>query len=789
MKPTAYTRRGRLFAALTAAAMSIMLPIQPLSPQAASDTRLVNNIVLFAQFGETENFMDADRTAQLTESLTRTDTVSSLYGYINAISCGQMQTACYFPQLAGGTVQPYTLTQPLETYTRESLALEVIRSVSIPADIPLDGDGDGVIDNFILVIDGEAASQQDTLWQHMSSLAYADVTIGGKRADTYNLLCSGNLFGSVVNPIDIGIVCHEFLHSVGYPDLYRGSGAAEGTPVGVMWDIMAGSMRSNLVSPLAYLRASRSGWLEAEEITADGTYTLAPASAESGSRLYLLRTPASATEFFAVEYRKQGASLRDLDGICSSGLLVYRVNTNAVGNRGTETDEIYLFRPENGDATGQANYGGTGRDDFVGSLNPDDGIAEGALTYSNGVNSGIRIEHIAMAGDTLTFDVQFAEIDRQNGWQTVPNDAAFDSFGGLCLAASAGGTVYLAGTMQNSKAIGLYALSETGCTRISALTAAGGAYEPRLTVAGETPYLLYRDADYRAVLCAYDAAAAAWQTLWQSDSLAQYADLAADGERVYICYSEGDYPAYTLRVLCYADGKTTAIGGAVSGSACDPSLVCTDAAPAVAYRDTAGRNKPMLAVWSADGWTQHTLSEAPCSSIRAAATGKAITVAAAGETAGWYQYAQGAFTELPAPALQGMPYAVQPLEIGGALTAAICTQNDYHYAFYRYDGEWSRLGTALETQYIGEPCAAAGGNVLYTAYRLGETVVIKALQTGAVRGDVNADGSFDIADAVLLQKWLLTMPDAGLANWKAADFTDDNALDASDLCLMKRALM
>lgn len=56
-------------------------------------------------------------------------------------------------------------------------------------------------------------------------------------------------------------------------------------------------------------------------------------------------------------------------------------------------------------------------------------------------------------------------------------------------------------------------------------------------------------------------------------------------------------------------------------------------------------------------------------------------------------------------------------------------------------------------------------------------------------GDVNGDGAFDIADAVLLQKWLLAVPNTRLANWNAADFSDDGRLSAADLSLMKRALL
>jgi len=55
-------------------------------------------------------------------------------------------------------------------------------------------------------------------------------------------------------------------------------------------------------------------------------------------------------------------------------------------------------------------------------------------------------------------------------------------------------------------------------------------------------------------------------------------------------------------------------------------------------------------------------------------------------------------------------------------------------------------------------------------------------------GDVNDDGEFNVADVVLLQKWLLAVPDMHLANWKAVDFCNDNVLNVFDLCLMKQEL-
>ena len=59
----------------------------------------------------------------------------------------------------------------------------------------------------------------------------------------------------------------------------------------------------------------------------------------------------------------------------------------------------------------------------------------------------------------------------------------------------------------------------------------------------------------------------------------------------------------------------------------------------------------------------------------------------------------------------------------------------------------------------------------------------------SIKGDINADGSFNIADVVLFQKWLLAVPDTHLADWKAADFCNDDRLDVFDLCLMRRALL
>ncbi len=56
-------------------------------------------------------------------------------------------------------------------------------------------------------------------------------------------------------------------------------------------------------------------------------------------------------------------------------------------------------------------------------------------------------------------------------------------------------------------------------------------------------------------------------------------------------------------------------------------------------------------------------------------------------------------------------------------------------------------------------------------------------------GDANGDGSFGIADIVMLQKWLNGGSDTKPADWKAADLCRDGALDIFDLVAMRKLII
>ncbi len=116
----------------------------------------------------------------------------------------------------------------------------------------------------------------------------------------------------------------------------------------------------------------------------------------------------SDTEFFTVEYRRKGESIsEELDAkIPGSGLIIYRVDTKKQELGNIAGDEyLYVFRPENRDDVSESflskNVGRTsfGTSDWI------RGIKDNAVTYSDGTNSGIVIDQVGEAADSVTFQI------------------------------------------------------------------------------------------------------------------------------------------------------------------------------------------------------------------------------------------------------------------------------------------------------------------------------------------------------------------------------------------------
>ena len=112
------------------------------------------------------------------------------------------------------------------------------------------------------------------------------------------------------------------------------------------------------------------------------------------------------------------------------------------------------------------------------------------------------------------------------------------------------------------------------------------------------------------------------------------------------------------------------------------------------------------------------------------------------------------------------------------------------------DGSYSLMSVVSDGKAcvdVFEISAEDGANINQWEYwgGDGQKFIIEpaSIEKKTVIGDVNADGTFSIADVVLLQKWLLAVPNVTLPNWKAADLCEDGRLDVFDLCMMKRLLL
>ena len=74
--------------------------------------------------------------------------------------------------------------------------------------------------------------------------------------------------------------------------------------------------------------------------------------------------------------------------------------------------------------------------------------------------------------------------------------------------------------------------------------------------------------------------------------------------------------------------------------------------------------------------------------------------------------------------------------------------------------------------------------------KLESNAVVRAVyEADTVPGDVNADGSFNVADIVMMQKWLGGGKDTDLADWKAGDLCEDGVIDVFDMVAMRKELL
>lgn len=405
---------------------------------AGSSVQQFTNIVLFAQFAGDNADTDAQFFSDNREKLIEYyngDYAWSLTNYLSAISYGQFQVQNLFPQDNGTMLQSYTLSiteeqaqsGSVDDVIIQELLNDMVSNHPELANEVLDYDNDGSIDNVTVILrGGENESTVPSLYPHKSTYSGMEQCYG-KLIRNYNILNTYRLMERTVSE-ETGMIAHEFLHSIGYSDLYNNS---DDYPV-YTWDIMAATSRY-LCYPLAYTRMAVSNWLTIDTITNSQTLTLDVQDNSEGNQAYILKSPLNDKEVFVVEFRKQGESslysgnyFLD-EKIGGSGIIVYRVDTSAeyLSNY-YGSNSIYVFRPqENQNGYNSVNSicvqnaflsQESGRT-TMGSADMSATLEDGALTFSDGTNSGIVIQNVSgSAGSQMTLDVTIPNASEVDGW-------------------------------------------------------------------------------------------------------------------------------------------------------------------------------------------------------------------------------------------------------------------------------------------------------------------------------------------------------------------------------------
>lgn len=410
--------------------------------------------------------------------------------------------------------------------------------------------GGDYIDNLTIIVQVDENNTSGAFGSRKADWGNNQTLLYGWHVGAYNVLPTSMLRLGTAYDQGYALASHEFLHTLGAPDLYRTAGET-GDPVGRWWDLMAGP-NFTASYPLAYTRREL-GWMEIETLKDSGTYTLWPAERTSGTRAYILKTSRSDSEFFVVEYRKkpEKENRQDYDYyIPESGLIVYRVNnavdyhTNKEGN-----NYIYVFRKDTTDpAKAQEDaYKATVGGQYRGSLGSSDLNAPytaDTIFYSDGSNSGIVINNVVTKEDgSVSFDVEFPVLSADSYW--LPKGESINGLSSPAITGdTTGNSLYLAGVVnENGKnQLKIYSLeaSDSSWKVMQAAADVGrGSQVDILSAAGKI-YVAYTDAS--GYLCVLQVSAKNVQQIYRSQTAIHplRMELLYEQDSLWISYAAGN---------------------------------------------------------------------------------------------------------------------------------------------------------------------------------------------------------------------------------------------------------
>lgn len=391
------------------------------TPNKQGTTQNINNLVVFIRFAEDNDpFTYGFTRVSNIFNDTSTNTANSMYNFYKHISYNQLTiTSHFFPAPSQDTIlsyqdiytrnyyEPYAETNPngytdYEARTTREMALlrratEHIANM-VPADLDIDYNNDGFVDNICFVVKGDVGGWSDLLWPHRWSLYGEPASINGLRVFDFNFILSENssYFGN-------STLSHEMFHTLGAPDLYHYYDDQGFIPVGP-WDLMASPTSPLPQHPGAWMKYKYGQWIdEIPTITESGRYTVHSLGGESNENVAYIIPSEVPNEFFVVECRKKSDPFELF--IPESGLVIYRINSDFHGNTNwngyDELDEVYVYHvggtlTEQGNIHTAAFKHSNQRDHFDHTTDPQPFL-------SNGYVSGIKIYDIHSYIDSISF--------------------------------------------------------------------------------------------------------------------------------------------------------------------------------------------------------------------------------------------------------------------------------------------------------------------------------------------------------------------------------------------------
>lgn len=531
---------------------------KPVQAEAATQ---VDNLVLMVNFSEDGANTFQTNFSRYQEMYTgpASEPNRSVSRYISTISDGQVTVNTYFPQVVNNVFQPITIQGSASAYPDAAHGEQFVQQVITAAQntsglyFPPKLDsmhGGDYIDNLTIIVQVDENNTSGAFGSRKADWGNNQTLLYGWHVGAYNVLPTSMLRLGTAYDQGYALASHEFLHTLGAPDLYRTAGET-GDPVGRWWDLMAGP-NFTASYPLAYTRREL-GWMEIETLKDSGTYTLWPAERTSGTRAYILKTSRSDSEFFVVEYRKkpEKENRQDYDYyIPESGLIVYRVNnavdyhTNKEGN-----NYIYVFRKDTTDpAKAQEDaYKATVGGQYRGSLGSSDLNAPytaDTIFYSDGSNSGIVINNVVTKEDgSVSFDVEFPVLSADSYW--LPKGESINGLSSPAITGdTTGNSLYLAGVVNENEKnqLKIYSLeaSDSSWKVMQAAADVGrGSQVDILSAAGKI-YVAYTDAS--GYLCVLQVSAKNVQQIYRSHTAIHplRMELLYEQDSLWISYAAGN---------------------------------------------------------------------------------------------------------------------------------------------------------------------------------------------------------------------------------------------------------